>query len=178
MRRVLSALCACVLLLLTGCTPRQSSAQTNGDRHTCTLSICCTALLDNSALDPDKAEFVPSDGYILRPTDVAFSEGDSVYDVLRSACADHVCTDNCVYCRSGGIQMESVYTPGYGTYYVEGIHQLYEKDCGAQSGWIYLYNGHTADKGCSEIAVHNGDVIEWVYQTQWQIENDGTPATV
>ena len=47
--------------------------------------------------------------------------------------------------------MDANYTPAYKTYYVRGIHQLYELDCGNLSGWTYQVN------------VKAGDVIAWRY---------------
>ena len=160
MKRGSALLLSLFLLCLSACAP--SAVAPPGDLS-CTVSICCTALLRNTDLSPEKARFVPSDGYVLHETTVSFSDGESVFDVLRRACTENVCTDNCAYCKAGGIPFESVYTPGYGTYYVQGIHQLYEKDAGSASGWFFSVNGESATKGCSETPVHAGDTIEWVY---------------
>ena len=165
-KKVSAAVCVLILLFLAGCAPHGDTPQSGAVLH-CTMSVCCTDLLDNPDLKDSKKAFVPSDGYVLHPTQVTAQKGESVYDLLRRVCAEHVCTDNCPYCQDGGIALESAYTPGYGTYYVEGIHQLYEKDCGEQSGWIFLYNGESATKGCSEIALQDGDVIEWIYTCDW-----------
>lgn len=59
--------------------------------------------------------------------------------------------------------MESSYTPIYGSYYIEGINQLYEFDGGGQSGWQYCVNGWFPNYGCSSYSVEDGDVIEWKY---------------
>ena len=119
---------------------------------TCTLSISCSTILNNmSNLTAGKAEFVPSDGWILKPTTVTFSQGESVHDVLQRVC------------REKGIHMESQYTPAYDSAYVEGINQLYEFDCGELSGWMYNVNGWFPNYGCSKYSVSNGDVINWVY---------------
>ena len=149
------------LLLLCGCAKKTAAPETG----VCTVSVCCDRLSGNDKLNPAKRDFVPSDGYILRETRVAFREGETVFDVLRRACTDNVCTDRCKYCQTGGIQLEFAYTPAYGAYYVEGIHNLYEKDCGSTSGWLFFVNGESATRGCSEVAVQDGDRIEWVYTT-------------
>lgn len=119
--------------------------------HTCTFSIECSTLVGNPDLKPEKAEFVPADGWILPATQVEFTPGESVFDVLKRIC------------EQGGIQMESSYTPMYGSYYIEGIHQLYEFDGGGQSGWQYCVNGWFPNYGCSSYSVEDGDVIEWKY---------------
>ena len=102
-------------------------------------------------LKSTKAEFVPSDGWILYPSEVSFTPGDTAFDVLKNAC------------NQAGIQMSSRYTPLYGSYYIEGINQIYEFDCGANSGWMFSVNGWFPNYGCSEYTVEDGDKIEWKY---------------
>ena len=105
--------------------------------------------MDN--LKSSKAEFVPSDGWILAPTEVEFTEGESVHDVLQRVC------------KEAGIQMESSFTPAYNSAYVEGINNLYEFDCGELSGWMFSVNGWYPNYGCSKYTVNTGDEICWVY---------------
>ena len=59
--------------------------------------------------------------------------------------------------------MESKWTPMYNSYYIEGINQLYEFDCGDKSGWMYSVNGWYPNYGCSSYEVKDGDKIEWRY---------------
>lgn len=119
---------------------------------TCTLSISCATILANMAdLDPDKTALVPADGWILAPTTVTFSEGESVFDVLRRVC------------RERAIHMEYTDTPAYGSAYLEGIGNLYELDCGPLSGWMYSVNGWFPNYGCSRYTLRDGDVVRWVY---------------
>ena len=49
------------------------------------------------------------------------------------------------------------------SYYVEGINNLYEFDCGEQSGWMYAVNGWYPNYGCSAYTLSDGDVIGWAY---------------
>lgn len=120
--------------------------------NTCTISISCATILDNmDNLKSSKAEFVPSDGWILAPTEVEFTEGESVHDVLQRVC------------KEAGIQMESSFTPVYNSAYVEGINNLYEFDCGELSGWMFSVNGWYPNYGCSKYTVNAGDEICWVY---------------
>ena len=123
-----------------------------GKAYTCTFSIECSTILNNlDMLDPDKLEIVPSDGVILAKTTVTFYEGESVFDVLQRVC------------REFGIHMEAEWTPIYNSAYVEGIHNLYEFDCGALSGWMYRVNGWYPNYGCSRYQLQDGDVVEWRY---------------
>ena len=123
-----------------------------GKTYTCTFSIECSTILNNSyQLDPDKLEMVPSGGVILAKTTVTFYEGESVYDVLQRLC------------KEKGIHMESSWTPIYNSAYIEGIHNLYEFDCGSLSGWMYRVNGWYPNYGCSRYQLKDGDVVEWRY---------------
>lgn len=118
----------------------------------CTVTIVCDTILNNlDALDKEKAPYVPKDGVILPKTRVSFARGDSAFVVLQrvSTAAD--------------IQLESSWTPMYGSSYVEGINHLYEFDCGKESGWMYKVNGRFPNYGCSAYAVENGDDIVWCY---------------
>ena len=120
--------------------------------YTCTFSIECSTILNNlDQLDPDKLEMVPSNGVILASTKVAFYEGESVFDVLQRVCKDN------------GIHMEASWTPIYNSAYIEGIHNLYEFDCGNLSGWMYRVNGWYPNYGCSRYQLQQGDVVEWRY---------------
>ena len=120
--------------------------------YTCTFCIECSTILNNlDMLDPDKLECVPSGGVILKKTKVTFYEGESVFDVLQRLC------------KEKGIHMEAEWTPIYNSAYVEGIHNLYEFDCGALSGWMYKVNGWYPNYGSSRYQLKDGDVVEWRY---------------
>ena len=120
--------------------------------YTCTFSIECSTILNNlSDLDPDKRELVPSNGVILAPTKVTFYEGESVFDVLQRVC------------KEKGIHLESSWTPIYNSAYIEGIHNLYEFDCGELSGWMYRVNGWYPNYGCSRYQLVDGEKVEFRY---------------
>ncbi|MEA4932795.1 MAG: DUF4430 domain-containing protein [Lawsonibacter sp.] len=119
---------------------------------TCTLSIRCDSVLDHlDWLNPDKTELIPADGTLLAAAQVSVQAGETVFDLLQRQT------------RAAGIQMEATFTPGYGSSYVEGIANLYEFDCGQQSGWTYLVNGVQPGYGSSQYSLSDGDVVEWVY---------------
>ena len=118
--------------------------------YTCTFSIECSTILNNlSMLEPEKLEMVPYDGVILAEITVVFYEGESVFDVLQRVCIEN------------NIHMEASWTPMYNSAYIEGIHNLYEFDCGALSGWMYKVNGWYPNYGCSRYQLQDGDVVEW-----------------
>ena len=130
----------------------------------CFVTIDCKNIKNNlSSLKKGKKAFVPQSGYILKDARVPFEEGESAFDALKRACKENVCTDNCEYCQKGGIQLEFSFTPAYKSYYVEGIHQLYEKDCGSFSGWMFSVNGKFSDASSSEYLLKAGDKITFAY---------------
>lgn len=134
--------------------------------YTCTLSISCATILDNMDwLDPEKVELVPEDGWILEPTAVTFYEGESVFNVLQRTC------------KQKGIHMEFENTPMYNSAYIEGIHNLYEFDCGELSGWMYKVNEWFPNYGCSRYQLKDGDVICWEYTCDLGVDVGGFYST-
>ena len=139
-------------LLLAACGGRCRQIDLEETGPFCTFSIECSTILNNlDRLNPDKRELIPSNGVILPPTSVAFREGESVFDVLQRVCRDK------------GIHLESSWTPLYNSAYIEGIHNLYEFDCGQLSGWNYRVNGRYPNLGCSGYVLSDGDKVEWRY---------------
>lgn len=147
-RRTLGLLLCLLLVLCTACGAQPDS----GGALRCTVTIECGTVLGHmDELSPGKAELIPVDGVLLPETAVAFSEGDTVFDVLQRVC------------RAQGIHMESTWTPAYNSAYIEGIGNLYEFDCGNLSGWMYSVNGVWPDYGCSSCTLHDGDTVVWSY---------------
>ena len=144
-----------ILALLCGCgkTDKVEVADTNGDgKLTCTLEVRCDTLLGNlERLTKEKAELVPEDGTLLATTEVEFTGGNSVFDVFRQTM------------RSEKIHFEYVDASAYDSVYIEGIGNLYEFDCGPQSGWMYSVNDIYPGLGCSAYTLADGDVIVFSY---------------
>lgn len=119
--------------------------------NTCTFVIECKTILDNKdKLKKGLEKYIPDDAVIFSKT-VGFDSGESVYDILR-----RICDEN-------SIQMEASYTPAFSSYYVEGINNLYEFDCGQGSGWMYSVNGVFPNYGCSSYKPANNDKIAFRY---------------
>ena len=133
-------------------------------KMSCTIEIRCDTILNNMQdLNPGLDVYVPDSGTILPTTTITFTEGETVFDVLKRIC------------DARGIQIEYSYTPMYGSYYVEGINNLYEFDCGQQSGWMYKVNGWFPNYGCSEYILDAGDEIVWCYTCKGLGTDVGAP---
>ena len=133
-------------------------------KMSCTIEIRCDTILNNMQdLKPGLDVYVPDSGTILPTTTITFTEGETVFDVLKRIC------------DARGIQIEYSYTPMYGSYYVEGINNLREFDCGQQSGWMYKVNGWFPNYGCSKYILDDGDEIVWCYTCKGLGTDVGAP---
>ena len=156
MKRVLKmTILALLLLLMCGCGKNNTAEvpDTNGDgKLTCTLEIRCDVLLNHlDQMTKEKAVLVPEDGTLLAATEVEFTGGESVFDVFRRVL------------REEKLHFEYVDASAYDSVYIEGIGNLYEYDCGPQSGWMYSVNGVFPGLGCSAYTLADGDVIVFRY---------------
>ena len=120
-----------------------------------TLSVRCTDLLrEADKLDPDKAELVPEDGYILFAEDVTFMEGETLFDVLRREM------------KQRGIHM-SFTGNAADSAYIGDIGNLYNGDAGELSGWLYFVNGVVPSYSISLYGLKDGDRAEFAYVTDF-----------
>ena len=144
-----------VLSMLCGCGKANAAKvmDTNGDgKLTCTLEIRCDTLLTQLDKVPaEKVSLVPEDGIMLAATEVEFIGGESVFDVFRKVL------------REEKIHFEYVDASAYDSVYIEGIGNIYEFDCGPQSGWMFSVNGVYPGLGCSAYTLADGDVIVFSY---------------
>ncbi len=116
--------------------------------NTCTFEIRCAELEElQKKLPENKRGLVPEGGIILRVEDADFSEGDSVFDIVRREL------------KAAGIHFEFTSTPLTDSIYIEGIANLYEFDAGDLSGWLYSVNGEYPAHSCSEQLLEPGDVV-------------------
>jgi len=126
--------------------------QTNVPQKTvCYITVNCKTLIENPAkLKEDKKELVPADGMILSNASVAYTEGDTILDVLQKAAKQHK------------IQIDFEKNTASGAY-IRGIGNIYERDAGDMSGWGFYVNGEYPNVSCEEYKIKNNDRIEWVY---------------
>ncbi len=151
--------------ICAGCGEKETAVipKTEQDKYVY-ITIRCDTILDNIAdLTPGKAEFVPANGVILPSVKVSFSEDETVFDVLKRIC------------EKMDIQMEYSWSPMYNSYYIEGINNLYEFDCGSQSGWMYKVNGWFPNYGVSAYKLSQGDQIVFAYTCKGLGTDVGAP---
>ena len=156
MKRIVKVLTVILaLLMLCGCgkTNTADVADTNGDgKLTCTLEVRCDTLLGKlDQMTPEKAALVPENGILLETVELEFNGGESVFDVFRKVL------------REEKIHFEYVDASAYDSVYIEGIGNIYEFDCGPQSGWMFSVNGVYPGMGCSAYTLADGDVIVFHY---------------
>ena len=89
--------------------------------------------------------------FYINHISLTFYEGENVFQLLRREA------------KANKIHMEFEETPIYNSAYIEGIHNLYEFDCGELSGWMYRVNGWYPNSGCSRYQLKEGDQVEWIY---------------
>lgn len=116
----------------------------------CTVQVECKKILSKkNKFKKDKA-LIPADGVIISPVKVYLDEGATAYDSLKKACNENGVSLNAQSSSFGGV-------------YVVGIGGIEEKDCGAQSGWIYTINGKSPSTGLSNYKIKNGDSLVLSY---------------
>ena len=124
-----------------------------------TVKISCETVFthyDSLSESVKNADIIPRDGIIVPAGEFALREGDTAFDVLRRILAyNKIPLD---YSGSSDSGLQSVY--------VKGIANLYERDCGELSGWMYRVNGQFPQVSCSDFALNDGDVMEWVYSCE------------
>ncbi len=119
-----------------------------------TLYVNCIELLDVDETSMSSAlrssGVIPSDGIIIPEGEYPLHEGDTAFDVLRSAL-----NDKRIHFDYTSISDKSAY--------VKGINNIYEYDCGDLSGWMYSVNGIFPTISSSEYVLEDGDRIVWMY---------------
>ncbi len=129
-----------------------AAEEKNDSELRCTVLVECTTVFSNlSKLEPGIIDTIPQNGIIIDHTETTFSEGESVFDVIK-----RLCTEN-------KIHFEFEHVPLYNSSYITAFNNLYEFDCGSLSGWLYSVNGWFPNYGSSCYELKNNDVIEWRY---------------
>lgn len=120
-----------------------TAAEKSDPVGTVTITITCDAIPEEQ-----RTGHIPSDGIILKTTELPIEQGETVYDILTQAAREY------------SLHLE---TDGGELAYVRGLGYIYEFDFGELSGWMYRVNSATPSVGCAEYVLSDGDVIEWFY---------------
>ena len=134
--------------------PRKTPAPSDENKHTCHFTIECSIILGQEDMWRDGLEEVVPESGVFFSDKVSYKKGQSVYDALKRIC------------DKNDILLDADYTPFYDTYYVRGIGNLYEFDCGSESGWKYSVNGVLPGVGSSLYEIKDGDEIVFFYDTK------------
>lgn len=115
---------------------------------TVTLTVSFQTAVDYGILnDPAFAGVLPASGYFLQNAAVEIEAGESALDVLKRTLREN----------------NIVYSIASSSGYVRSIGGLSERDCGAQSGWLYRINGEFPNYSSKYCELQAGDVLEFLY---------------
>lgn len=129
---------------------KATTAASEEEYISCTVEIECKSILGNmDSLKKGHEAYVPSDGVIMSRVSVTVKNKSSAYDAVMLAC------------EKQGVSVNSV-NSAYGKY-IAGFNNIDEKDCGAQSGWMYTVNGAYPSKSCDKYILKNHDSIAFTY---------------
>ena len=139
----IAACAAALVLALTVAACGGSPATSGGDKAADTgqeqqATMAVTVEIDATAGEGEKTT-----------AEVELPEGATAYDALVAAADDVNASDS-----------------EYGMY-VQGINGLAGGDFGDMSGWMFEVNGEMAEVGCSEYELAAGDVVTWLYVTEF-----------
>ena len=144
----------CILIILSSVFIHQNfpaNTDINQEDSECIVSINCSDILENTKINPEKADLVAEDGIILKDTLIKFETGKNAFDMLYEIV------------KQEKIHIDFAKNSVYNSTYLNGIANIYEGDFGAMSGWYYLVNGEMPSVSSSEYEVKDGDKIEWIY---------------
>lgn len=120
-------------------------------QKTYSFTIECKNIINRPDLWRDGlGEILPKNG-VFYSGKRKYRKGMTVYDELKNICEEE------------HIFLDSRFTPLYDTYYVSGIGNLYEFDCGSESGWKYSVNGDIPGFGASKYKIKEGDKVVFFY---------------
>jgi len=118
----------------------------------CTVIVDCSSAFSADVKNAEKLELLPENGIIYETETAAFSNGESVFDILKREFT------------ANKIHFEFNQNPTY----FKGIGNIYERDFGDMSGWVYTVNGESPTVGCDSYFPENGDEICFRYITSWE----------
>ncbi len=156
MKKIWVVFCVFLIVLVSGCRGTENLPE---QTKTCTVFVSCSAVLGKmDTLRPEQREFIPENGVMLAEQEVSFAEGETALEVLTKTL------------KKEKIHFETEQMVGYDSMYIKAIGNLYEFDCGGNSGWTYTVNGASPDCGADRYVVQEGDSVAWNYITEFIME--------
>ncbi|MBQ3054444.1 MAG: DUF4430 domain-containing protein [Clostridia bacterium] len=151
MRKIISVTLAILMalssLMLSSCETKES-----GKSETFSIKISCETVLENKdKLPEEKRELVPENGIFYENDHLEFSQGQTLYQVLKTLM------------QKEKIHIDFNTSNSFGSVYVRGIGNIYELDCGNLSGWFMKINGEFPNEDCGSYKVKQGDIVEFLY---------------
>ena len=153
-RRITVSVCAVLMLAVILAGPVLSALKTASGEKAGTVTV--EIRYDGLAAHPEKLgdpalrDALSDSGVMLGRTEFDFTNRQTVLDALEGVLTE------------AGIRYETK-ASGLTSVYVKGIGDLYERDAGRKSGWVYTVNGRSADKSASDYKLSDGDVIVWYF---------------
>ena len=127
--------------------PQTPATTETPQTQTVSLSVTCQNAIAYGILDnPNFQGVVPENGVYFDNGAVEFTAGESVLTVLKR-------------CLKSQKIVYNIGSDGY----VKSIGGLSERDCGAQSGWLYKVNGELPNVSCKYYTLKAGDRVEFAY---------------
>lgn len=127
--------------------PQTPATTETPQTQTVSLSVTCQNAIAYGILDnPNFQGVVPENGVYFDNGAVEFTAGESVLTILKR-------------CLKSQKIVYNIGSDGY----VKSIGGLSERDCGAQSGWLYKVNGESPQVSCKYYTLKAGDRVEFVY---------------
>lgn len=113
------------------------------------LTVDCTNVIGKENLTTSA---VIGDGKWLTSKAIVMPSGSSVYDVL-------------LYAQLAGYGINFTENNSITNGYIVSINNLFQKECGKWSGWMYKVDGKTPGVGSKDYIVENGNNITWFFTT-------------
>lgn len=145
-------ICTLLTTLVSGCLDKNSQQDPTGEEAY--ITITCEKAYEmkiEGKLDGNFEDRIPDKGIILDRTAIPLKKGDTVLQLLLRSCKERK------------IPTSYQGDTSYGTTYVDGINNLFEKDCGKKSGWMYKVDGKFPMMGTDKYKLKGGEEIQFIY---------------
>ncbi len=132
---------------------KKEKIQTDEEKLVCDLLVDYSDIFEDiSSLKKEKQEKLKEGGIILSLNNAEFTEGESVFDVLKREL------------DKAEVSLKYSKMSIGNNVYIEGIDDICEFDCGKSSGWLYRVNDEHPMLSSSQYKLKTGDKIHFIYK--------------